>query len=173
MAEAAQPFPPDVAIQAQPEPYRLTEKEKTAIIAERLSGVPVAAIAAKYGCERTTVWRICNQAQQTQKAVTRDWRENQVKLAVSAVNAGLKCPDDPYKRGNLGATVLKGLGVYAQDNSVNVNVANWLGSRPPGCDEIEALTVESSTPMGSESESLHNTSTETDGLQVVVEPPRE
>ena len=49
--------------------------------------------------------------------------------AVRAVEDGLDCEDNPYKRGNLGATVLKGLGVF-NDESVHLHINQLINSVP-------------------------------------------
>jgi len=49
--------------------------------------------------------------------------------AYPAVAAGLDCPKDPYKRGNLGVQVLKGTGDLFGDTNVNVGIQ--LNQCPP------------------------------------------
>ncbi len=49
--------------------------------------------------------------------------------ALKAVENGLDCTDNAYKAGNLGVSVLKGLGVF-NDDSVHVHVNQLINSTP-------------------------------------------
>lgn len=62
--------------------------------------------------------------------VLRDWKQRLTKKSIKALDRGLDDATDNYKAGNLGHTVLKGLGEF-QGDSVNVNVQAFIASVPP------------------------------------------
>ena len=73
------------------------------------------------------------------------YREKLKGKAITAVENGLDCPDDPYKQGNLGVQVLKGLGEFNGDNpkgdSLNILIANmppslYKSAMEAGCFEL-------------------------------------
>ncbi len=131
-------MPDAIALAPHDEGFRLTEAQRNEIIAKRMMGTPAADIASEYNIHAATVWRVCNSVQNAAKAAAQDWRENQAGLAVKSVNRALIDDSDTYKSAGIAVQALKGLGVYQADNSVQLNVANWLNSRPASCDETEA-----------------------------------
>lgn len=107
---------------ARKECKRLTPAERNQVLAKRLSGKPLDDIAAEYDIDRVTVWRICKDLQQAMEEVHQDYRKSQALLALSAVNKGLVCEDDPYKAMEGGIKVLKGLGLYAPDQQNQIAI---------------------------------------------------
>jgi transposase len=109
----------------------LTELQKQAIIADRVAGLTVRAIAKKYGKSSVTIWRICKPLKELAgSALSESWRTEAQKLAQSAVNAGLSSKKDPYKQGSLGIATLKGLGLLETDQ-VSLNVQSLVTNVPP------------------------------------------
>jgi hypothetical protein len=107
---------------------------KQAIVADRIAGVPTQDVARKYNVHINTVCRLVREfkakAPQTEWAQSFEgWRDRMADKAVTAVEDALEHRGDVYKAGNLGATVLKGLGHLAPDN-VN-QVAILLRDMPP------------------------------------------
>ena len=100
----------------------LSETEKTAIQAERLTGRTAVDIAQRFNVNRATVARVCRTIYHAAQASALAWREQQASKAIRAVNAGLDAPRDPYKRAGIGVQALKGLGVYAPDTVQQTNV---------------------------------------------------
>ena len=122
----------------------LTELEKRAIVAERAAGMLVKEVARRYQVDPATVWRVCKQTQLAVKSpVFGDWRSDMRVKAIDGVNAGLDCPDDPYKRANIGVNVLKGLGDFAQDQG-QVNVTQLVSNLP---ESVTRLLDQVSTPL--------------------------
>jgi len=60
------------------------------------------------------------------------------------LESGLDCTDNPYKAGNLGVSVLKGLGVF-NDDGVHVHVNQLFDSIPPEWRERYLVTNDSAT----------------------------
>lgn len=116
------------------------------MIAQRLQGVPVRQLALQYGVSEVTVWRICKRMQATAQKLSERWREEQIEIAVDAVNCGLVDDSDSYKRMNGGIQVLKGLGVYAPDQqgvTVNQLIATLPAKLKAEFDEDERDGLES------------------------------
>jgi hypothetical protein len=124
----------DLALDPHTEGFRLTEAQRNEIIAKRLAGIEAKSIAEQYNVDQSTIWRVCNSVQKAVAAHAQDWRAEQAQLAVQSVNRALIDDSDTYKSAGIAVQALKGLGVYQADNSVQLNVANWLGSRPAGAD---------------------------------------
>jgi hypothetical protein len=83
-----------------------------------------SSLLARYRLYRTSVNRICSlfrrQAPQSEFASpTAEYKQRLKTKAIVAVEAGLDDTSDNYRRGNLGAVTLKGLGEF--DNQVTVN----------------------------------------------------
>ena len=102
----------------------LSASEKAAIITLRAENYTVASIARKLNRTPRPIFRFLKiQRDLAAKAgvLDVDFRETMKVKAVEAVNDGLDCKDDPYKRGNLGKGVLVGLQVFAPDSQLNIN----------------------------------------------------
>jgi hypothetical protein len=52
-----------------------------------------------------------------------DYKERLEAKAMAAVKKGLDCPDDPGKQGNLGATALKGLGIFEGEQKIGMVIS--------------------------------------------------
>src|SRR5262245_12950393 len=116
-------------------PYKWTDdRTKVSIIADRAAGLTVREIA-KYDMHANTVSRVCRQFAKDDprteyaQGILSGYRERLKSGAVKAVESGLDHPDDPYKRGNLGVQVLKGLGEFEQEKT-SVHIANLMASVP-------------------------------------------
>ena len=111
----------------------LTELQRQAIIASVVSGQTQGDVAKQFGIHRNTVCALCKSVRRlvkrgkpvALKAFVALDRDRMRSKAAVAVEAGLDHEDDPYKRGGLGVQVLKGLGDFAPEQSVNVSAA-WV-----------------------------------------------
>ena len=107
----------------------LTELQRQAIIASVASGRSQISVAKDFGVHRNTVHALCVTVKPFVKrpdpSVSTAWRDRMRSKAVVAVEAGLDCPDDAYKRGGLGVQALKGLGDFAPEQAINVSAA-WV-----------------------------------------------
>lgn len=109
----------------------LSEGERAELLLMKMNGHTIPSIAERFGITERTVYRYVNLVKEQAKfedvAKTKprelggDPKQVITRKAFIAVEAGLDCEDDPYKRGNLGATVLKGVGEFQGDTTVNVN----------------------------------------------------
>ena len=111
---------------------------KTAIIADKAQGVPTKELAIRYDCSEDTirsVWREFVQSAAKIRSVANETRaETFDRLkgkAVVAIEAGLECDRDPYRRGALGVQVMKGIGEFKEDVS-GARVAVLINNLPPG-----------------------------------------
>src|SRR5262249_33920226 len=118
-------------------PYKWTDiKTQQAIFADRSAGLTVRQIAEKYGVHANTVSSICKKfakedpRTELAQGLLSGCRDRLEVKAVKAVESGLDCSDNPYKAGNLGVSVLKGLGVF-NDESFNVHINQLFNSVPP------------------------------------------
>src|SRR5262249_35240318 len=118
-------------------PYKWTDiKTQQAIFADRSAGLTVRQLAEKYGVHANTVSSICKKfakedpRTELAQGLLSGCRDRLEVKAVKAVESGLDCGDNPYKAGNLGVSVLKGLGVF-NDESVNVHINQLFNSVPP------------------------------------------
>jgi hypothetical protein len=89
------------------------------------NGLSREEIAAKYGITKGTVsYHVAKLREQDMEDRAGTWRSHLRVYAIKGIQAGLRCPDDPYKRGTLGVAVLKGLGDFAGDvTPVQINLA--------------------------------------------------
>jgi len=114
---------------------KLTESDRLAIVAARTQGVPVGELAARYGVHRNTITNLLAELkagiQKTpqQEFDAQVYRNTLRRKSYVAVEAGLDCQDDQYKRANVGTTVLKGLGDF-DGADVNVNVQAMIAAIP-------------------------------------------
>ena len=112
----------------KPPKYRWTDaKTRMAMVADRISGMPITAIAEKYGVNPSTVSRTCKRfredAPESEWAKTAgDYRQDFKVKAVRAVEAGLDDDRDSYKRGNLGVKVMTGLGEFSTSHHDQVDI---------------------------------------------------
>jgi hypothetical protein len=86
----------------------------------------VTALAAKHEVSRKTMYEYIKKIQR-KKIPLEPISDGDFKLllkpkAVEAVQAGLDCPEDAYKRGSLGIQFLKGTGDLQPDNAIGINV---------------------------------------------------
>jgi hypothetical protein len=102
------------------------EGTKMAIIADKAAGVPVRVICSRYGLNASTVWRICKKVQlaHPRSALSRGSTSEDLKTritskAYNALEGGLDCADDPYRRGALGHQTLKEIGTLAELGAQN------------------------------------------------------
>src|SRR5215831_7754486 len=116
--------------------YRWTDfKTQQSIFADRSAGLTVRQVAEKYGVHPNTVVSICKKfakedpRTELAQGLLSGCRESLAVKAVAALESGLDCTDNPYKRGNLGATTLKGLGVF-NDDGVHVHMNQLINSVP-------------------------------------------
>jgi hypothetical protein len=95
----------------------MNETTKGAVIADRAAGLPMKLICERYAIDASTVWRVCKKIQQAypESAVSRGAASTDLKTritskAYNALEGGLDCVDDAYKRGVLAHQVLKEIG---------------------------------------------------------------
>jgi hypothetical protein len=107
---------------------------KQSIVADRVSGMKIKDIAKKHGLHRITVGKVIKQFKRDAPASmlanpVGDYKERLKGKAIGAVENGLECPVDPYKRGGLGVQVLKGIGEFENERPLVGVVINIEGSR--------------------------------------------
>jgi hypothetical protein len=136
----------------------LTEHERRQIIEKLAAGASPSAIAREYNISRQYASMLKSRLNRRELRKDRPaeydlqmTKESLRRKAYPAVSAGLDCPDDPYKRGNLGVQVLKGVGDFQPDNTPNINVL--IQNMPPefrarylisNDDDDPALVIEAS-----------------------------
>ena len=99
------------------------ERTKQAVIAAYAVNGSIIETATKFGIHRHTVRRILLAVRSdTRTGLSSEWRATTRKHAINAVDAGLTCPDDPYKRGALGNQVLIGLGEFKSGPDIKIGV---------------------------------------------------
>lgn len=106
----------------------MTQQQRMSLILDRQAGMANVKVAEKYGIRPESVSRIYRaflrtEAPDTITANPENFRKVLKEQAITAVEAGLKCTVDQYRRGALGVNVLKGLGIF-ESEGVNVNVLN-------------------------------------------------
>jgi hypothetical protein len=91
------------------------------IAADLATGLTRSEIARKYNISNGTVSYHIMKVRQSQMARARgerpDYKSQMLVTAVRAVNAGLRCKEDPYRRATIGVAVLKGLGEFEGDST--------------------------------------------------------
>jgi len=119
-------------------PYTWTDpKTCQAIFADRSAGLTLQQLADKYNVHPNTVSRIVrkfakeNPQTELAQGLLAGCRDRLEVKAVRAVEDGLDCTENPYRRGNLGVSVLKGLGVF-NDDSVHVQYESAHQCLPAG-----------------------------------------
>ena len=109
----------------------LSEAEKVAIFRDRMRGASFPQISKTYNISmitaRSVIETFLEKADEQPQKV--DFKEEMQTKAVVAVNDGLDCPVDPYKRANVGVQVLRGLQVFAPDGT-SVQINNLVASVP-------------------------------------------
>ena len=117
---------------------RITESDKLAIVTARAAGVPVNELAKRYRVSRQTISAVLGKLKDGKHADAKEefdatvYRSKLCRKAYVAVEAGLDCEKDPYKRANVGTTTLKGLGEFEADTSQNVNlILSQINSKRP------------------------------------------
>lgn len=96
---------------------------RQAIIIEKANQAPTQLIAVRYDVAPETVNRIwrdfCNSAAKVRKVAdetpeeTRTWLKGK---ALVAIESGLDCERDPYRRAAVGVNVMKGIGEFKSDH---------------------------------------------------------
>jgi len=116
--------------------YRWTDpKTRQAIFADRSAGLTVRQVAEKYGVHPNIVVSVCKKfakedpRTELAQGLLSGCRDRLEVKAVLAVENGLDCTENPYRRGNLGVSVLKGLGVF-NDDGVHVHMNQLINSVP-------------------------------------------
>lgn len=130
-------------------PAKKKSSTRTLIIAEHMNGLSFRQIAERLNVSVSTVATVWKEFESTTRASTesvQQFRERITNKAYDAVNDGLDCTDDPYKRASLGVQVLKGVGEFENDTS-KVQINNFVQAIPSewrerylgigGKDEIE------------------------------------
>src|SRR5215471_15872802 len=109
---------------------KLSELDKKAIIAAYAGGEGPTSIALRLGFSRQWVSTIVNEFKRQRAGIDDidvvNYRSRLKRKSIVAIESGLDCGDDPYKRGNLGATVMKGIGEFGPDqvNHIDLLVQN-------------------------------------------------
>src|SRR5262249_27829914 len=118
-------------------PYTWTDpKTCQGIFADRSAGLTVQQLADKYNVHPNTVSRILrkfakeNPRTELAQGLLSGCRDRLESKAVRAVEDGLDCAENPYRRGNLGVSVLKGLDVF-NDESIHVHMNQLINACPP------------------------------------------
>ena len=109
--------------------YKRTQPaDKLDILKLRASGLSAPDIAKRLGRSKTTIMYHLNQLNRAKRPAQDEFdatvARNTLRIkGYKAVEAGLDCDEDAYKRGSLGVATLKGLGDFAADNpSTSINV---------------------------------------------------
>lgn len=111
-------------------PTPLSVEAEKAIIQERIQGSTPASIALRYDVTESQVARIYRQfvkdvakARSTGAAAESQLEFNNriIRKARKAVEAGVDCNRDPYRRGTLGIKVLEGTGEFKSGAVINNN----------------------------------------------------
>ena len=107
---------------------------KQSIVADRASGMKIKDIAKKHGLHRITVGKVIKQFKRDAPSSmlanpVGDYKERLKGKPVVAVEDGLECSVDPYKRGGLGVQVLKGIGEFEGEKPLVGIVIQIEGSR--------------------------------------------
>jgi transposase-like protein len=110
----------------------LAKQKKQAVLRmlteELLAGEKnISKLAAKHDVTRRTIYNYIRKIQKNKKAPLEplsdaDFKATLKPKAVKAVEAGLDCTEDSYKRGALGIQFLKGTGDLQPDGMVGINV---------------------------------------------------
>src|SRR5215831_15925975 len=133
-------------------PYKWTDfKTQQSIFADRSADLTVRQVAEKYGVHPNTVVSICKKfakedpRTELAQGLLSGCRDRLEVKAVKAVESGLDCTENPYRRGSLGVSVLKGLGVF-NDDSVHVHMNQLINACPPEWrEEFGLVTIDSAT----------------------------
>jgi hypothetical protein len=129
----------------KPKTYKWTDVHtQKAVLADRVAGLTVAEIGEKYGIHQNTVSRICNKfikehpESELAKGIVDGWRDRMAVKAVQAVEGALDDDTDSYKAGNLGATVLRGLGHLEPDQKSQIAIM-WANAPQDLRDELREI----------------------------------
>lgn len=107
---------------------RLSEVTKQAILSDITSGMTQESVARKYSVSVRSVGRLFHDLRNAPvppivAESNQSRRAKMVDKAYVAVEAGLDCPEDAYKRAGVGVQALKGLGEWDSDaprNTISV-----------------------------------------------------
>lgn len=139
MSEATELTSPQTSPRKHAQP--ISEATKRQMVARYAVCANMSQVAREFGCHLNTVYRLVRDVKRSEKSgLSADWKQDTKIKAALAVNAGLDCRDDPYKRGELGNKVLIGLGEFK--SGVDVNVGVQVNQCPP---ELLARLIE--TPV--------------------------
>lgn len=113
----------------------LPEAVKRAIVQDALEGMERDEVALCYGVGRSTVDRLVREFKHETAEVRAGSHDNWVQSvrskARTAIEAGLDCPRDPYRRAQVGIKLLEGVRDLRGDET-NVQVNNLILSTPDG-----------------------------------------
>ena len=133
--------------------YKWTDQRTIkAIVADRIVGLTPTEIGKKYGIHPNTVIRKCkefiaaephSELAKIREADSLDnYRERLKTKAITAIEAGLDCTDDQYKRATVGCRTMEGIGEFKTPGQMQVNMA--LVNRTPAEWKAEFFSLDSS-----------------------------
>lgn len=106
----------------------LTPEAEKAIIADKVAGSTNAAIALRYQVSEHTVSRVyrqfisaANRARKLSDEPPEIFHKKIRAKAVTAIESGLVCNKDPYRRAGVGIKVMQGIGEFKGDNASVIN----------------------------------------------------
>lgn len=136
-----------------PRTHKLDTATKNAIIADRLAGLPNEIVGRKYGLHPVSVSRMFGQFKKLTAPkseihqTTENWRDRLKQKSIAAIDAGLDPNPDKYKAGNLGVSVMKGIGEFAGEQMPGISIT----FEPGALDWIKPKLVGSGSTDGRQS----------------------
>jgi len=95
---------------------KLTPLDQQALLASYVAGEPTTELAKRFKISRQWVSKIVNDFKRARLGIEDidgvNFKSRLKRKAIVAVESGLDCPDDPYKRARVGTTVLEGIGEF-------------------------------------------------------------
>lgn len=125
-------------------PSKPRPREK--IIAARLAGATREETARKLHVSVRTVDEVMRDARRegylTKEVDALNWKDRLKDSSIEAVEAGLNCTKDPYKRADVGVKVLKGIGEFTETHQglhllVSTVPKDWVQKFPVSNNEEE------------------------------------
>lgn len=117
----------------KPTQRRLTETQKRAMIAAVAQGETKLSVAQRFNCHPNTVSNLCKDVAglpvRSAKGLEA-WRNQNDEASFEAVHASVSDRNDVHKAAGTGLAWLKGVGVLAGDNQINVTVATMVSAIP-------------------------------------------
>ena len=110
---------------------RMAPIEREAICLLRGRGLSCEEIGVFFKRSKKTIETVISSVERGAKkiGIDYDWKADIKELSIVALRAGLVCPDEPYKRANLGVAGLKGLGEFEGDEG-KVNIQTLIHAVP-------------------------------------------